>query len=303
MIDSLRDQMNAMLQSAQTQSEEAAKKTIQKARRDIVDRMNHVIRSFVQAENVDQWKEVLMDSVQSHCSRAALLRVQDEEILLDVARGYTEKPFLVRRDAAPAIQHAIQSGETTVAANVASEVSGTIAEYVGNAEKIYLFPIVSNGKTLGLLMVDGVTLQSALEMISSAAGLSLQKAQQNHTEIAKIAPVTNLNITRTESQTSIPVWAKFPKEQQGLHARAHRFARVQVAKMQLEHAQAVANGRRISNLYSSLQPQIDSARSQFKDEFHPGEQTMIDYLHLELMENLANNDTTLLGADYPGPLA
>src|SRR5690606_580625 len=133
-------------------------------------------------------------------------------------------------------------------------------------------------------------LQSALEMVCSAAGLSLQKAQQNNTEIAKIAPVANLNITRTESQTSIPVWAKFPKEQQGFHARAHRFARVQVAKMQLEHAQAVANGRRISNLYSSLQPQIDSARSQFKDEFHPGEQTMIDYLHLELMENLANND-------------
>jgi len=29
---------------------------------------------------------------------------------------------------------------------------------------------------------------------------------------------------------------------------------------------------------------------------------MVDYLHLELLRTLANDDSDLLGKDYPGPL-
>ena len=30
--------------------------------------------------------------------------------------------------------------------------------------------------------------------------------------------------------------------------------------------------------------------------------TMVDYLHLELVRSLANDDAILLGPNYPGPL-
>lgn len=303
MIDSLRAQMDAMLQSAQEQSEEALKKAAIQARRDLADRLNHVVRGFVQAETVAQWKDVFLDAIQGYCGRAALFRVTAEELTLDVARGFSSQPLRVQRSDAPALDHVIDSNETTVVANVSSEISGSIVELCSGASKIYLFPVNSEAKTLGVLLADGVAVQSAVELICSAAGLALKKAQQSSTEISKIAPAAPSLQTNPQVETSLPLWAGLPREVQLQHARAQRFARVQVAAMQLHHAQAVKSGRRTANLYSSLQVQIDSARVQFKDEFRPGEQTMIDYLHLELTENLANDDTTLLGADYPGPLA
>ncbi len=303
MIDSLREQMNTILLSAQSQAEETSRKAVLKARLDLADRLNHAVRSFVQAENVPQWKDVLLDSVQGFCGRAALLQVGEDTFSLDIGRGFSGQKFLVKREAAPALQQALEEGETTVAANVASEVSSTIAEFAQGSVKIFLFPIISNGKKPGLLLADGVIEQSAVEMICNAAGLALEKAQKKSQEITNIAVVPDLMKTRTEAAASTPLWAEYPMPARLKHARAQRFARTLVAEMQLYHSSAVRSGRKAANLYSSLQAQIDTARSRFKDEFQPGEQTMIDYLHLELTETLANNETKLLGADYPGPLA
>jgi hypothetical protein len=53
-----------------------------------------------------------------------------------------------------------------------------------------------------------------------------------------------------------------------------------------------------SDLYLVLKSEIDAARDAYKKEF-PG---VIDYLYLELVGNLANNDDRLLGPLFPGPL-
>jgi hypothetical protein len=85
--------------------------------------------------------------------------------------------------------------------------------------------------------------------------------------------------------------------------RARRYARVKVAEMQLYAADRVAGGRAARRLYSALHPEIDDARKGFKDEFLTSAHGMPDYLHEELVRVLAQDDETLLGPDYPGPLA
>jgi len=85
--------------------------------------------------------------------------------------------------------------------------------------------------------------------------------------------------------------------------RAQRFARVKIAEIQLYQAPAVKAGRAARDLYGSLRPAIDAAREQFKERFLTPGQKIGDYLHAELVRELANDDATMLGPGYPGPLA
>jgi hypothetical protein len=96
---------------------------------------------------------------------------------------------------------------------------------------------------------------------------------------------------------------QFDREPQGIDLRAQRFARVKVAEIQLYHAPAVKAGRAARDLYAMLQPQIDAARSAFQEMFLTQGCKITDYFHGELVRTLANEDSTLLGPTYPGPMA
>jgi hypothetical protein len=93
-----------------------------------------------------------------------------------------------------------------------------------------------------------------------------------------------------------------------VHAAALRFARVKTAEIQLYHASAVKTGRAARDLYGSLKLQIDDARAEFRKLLGHSSETntaseTTDYLHAEILHALAHDDTTLLGPNYPGPLA
>lgn len=99
-----------------------------------------------------------------------------------------------------------------------------------------------------------------------------------------------------------PDWSQLSPGKQSLHLRAQRFARVRVAQMRLYQPQAVHSGRAQKNLYVVLKAEIDSAREAFRRDFTAASPVLPDYLHLELIRTLANDDVAVLGEDYPGPL-
>ena len=82
-----------------------------------------------------------------------------------------------------------------------------------------------------------------------------------------------------------------------------RFARVKVAEIQLYQASGVKAGRAARDLYGVLGPQIDAARTAFRDRFLIPLNGIPDYLHQEMVKTLAKEDVVLLGPSYPGPLA
>jgi hypothetical protein len=86
-------------------------------------------------------------------------------------------------------------------------------------------------------------------------------------------------------------------------AAALRFARVKVAEVQLYQTEAVKAGRAARDLYGSLKWQIDEAREAFHEKFLMNGSGTSDYLHAEILHALANDDATLMGPGYPGPLA
>jgi hypothetical protein len=85
-------------------------------------------------------------------------------------------------------------------------------------------------------------------------------------------------------------------------ASAQRFAKVKIAEIQLYQSAAVKSGRAARDLYGSLRPHIDAAREAFRERFLTPANGTADYLHSELVRVLANDDATLLGPAYPGPL-
>ena len=97
-------------------------------------------------------------------------------------------------------------------------------------------------------------------------------------------------------------WESLPGDEQQLHLRAQRFARVHVAEMRLFEADAVQAGRSRQNLYDALRKPIDAARETFRQSFFASCPSMVDYLHLEMVRTLANDDPEVLGKDYPGPM-
>ncbi|HVO97508.1 MAG TPA: hypothetical protein VMT15_05545 [Bryobacteraceae bacterium] len=93
-----------------------------------------------------------------------------------------------------------------------------------------------------------------------------------------------------------------PTSQDEIHLRAQRFARVRVAEIQLYHAAAIKTGRASRDVYAALKSQMDAAREAYRAAFVTPANGTADYLHAEFVRSLANDDASLLGPAYPGPL-
>jgi hypothetical protein len=96
--------------------------------------------------------------------------------------------------------------------------------------------------------------------------------------------------------------APTPVSNEDKSLRAQRFARVRVAEIQLYHSAAMKNGRVARDVYAALKTQMDAARDAYRENFLTPMNGTADYLHAEFVRTLANDDATLLGPGYPGPL-
>jgi hypothetical protein len=108
--------------------------------------------------------------------------------------------------------------------------------------------------------------------------------------------------TEAPAASEKSTWDELSPEDQQIHFRAQRVARVQVAEMRLHHGDAVQAGRTRGNLYEVLHKPIETARETFRQTYFSTCPSMVDYLHLELVRTLANGDPELLGKEYPGPM-
>jgi hypothetical protein len=113
-----------------------------------------------------------------------------------------------------------------------------------------------------------------------------------------IASLATLTVPATAPAAPIPV----VPDETAPNPAAKRFARVKIAEIQLYHAAALKAGRTARDLYGSLKSEIDAAREAFREKFLSNGNTTDD-LHTEIVHALANDDATLLGPAYPGPLA
>ena len=207
---------------------------------------------------------------------------------------------------AAAFASAADSKDPVVALSAPGELGEALAQS-SPGERAHVLPILNADRAVALLFVSGSVDTDALELIAGMASIVLERKSNMslHSQIA-LAPAPKSNgssrlSTASFSTSAMPSWANLAQDQRALHIRAQRFSRSSVAQMQLARPEACRAGREQSNLYLFLRAEIDKARETFRTQFLTIP-SMVDYLHLELVQTAAEGDEKKLGADYPGQL-
>jgi ElaB/YqjD/DUF883 family membrane-anchored ribosome-binding protein len=306
-----RDELEARLQQAN--------RSAQKSRRELIQKLNQIARRLRSFEDERQWCNTLVDATRGFCGRAALFLVRDRNLHLETTRNFDDAdlPDRVPLDDAPAFATAVETRDTLVAMPSSGELSKPIAAYLGESldpddAKVYLFPVAAGKDVPAVLFADsGEVDVDAIELLVAMAEAAYT------TRPAAVVPVVappadglvnisvpapGLSQAASAQKHEILSWFTLSREDRELHLRAQRFARVQVAEIRLYQSEKVQNGRTAHDLYTSVKKEIDSAREAFRSEFLNASDSMVDYLHLELVRTLANDDAEVLGHDYPGAM-
>jgi len=274
-------------------------------RREFADKLNQSMRRLRMFESDAQWACAVLDATEPYCDRAALFTLSGVNLHLEAVRGMQKPADLAEIPLAdaPAFASVVATSDAVVAIRTRGEFSEALAGVFGEAseQRFHLFPIATRERVLAILYADsdGSMETSALELIAGIAGTvldSLAGRSSAPTPLVRIAP-------GERTGAGIGAWFELSREDQELHLKAQRFARVQVAEMRLYKSDEVKDGRVRRDLYGTLKAEIDHAREVFQRDYLTATPTMVDYFHLELVRTLANDEVELLGRDYPGPLA
>jgi hypothetical protein len=304
----LRRLIENRLSQLTAETENLFAETREHARREIADQLNQAVRRLRQSGSVDELSATLADAAGAFAANAILFRV-------DGGAAKSEKIEIPLAEAA-ALRGAIDTRDPVIAAATAGELSAELLELVGQPPdgRVFIFPVVVRASVPALLCAWEGVQGSSVELLTqvAAAAWSLVSAPPvvDLITIAPIAPSVSAPVAPTPAAPA-PVrppapastWELIPPEEQQVHLRAQRFARVRVAEMRLFETDAVYLGREHHTLYGALRNLIDPAREAFQKQFFATCPSMVDYLHLELVRTLANDDLELLGKDYPGPTA
>jgi hypothetical protein len=249
-----------------------------------------------------------LDGAATQADRVLVFGLDETSGVVEGARGFDNALGLTAKlSDAPALTSAIDTKDTVVAVRTSSEFGEAIADLAAETKgaKVYLFPIQVKDKVVAVLYAEAGDRQievSALELLAAVASLSV--AARRAPDVPKPATVVPVvtSAAPTTSEGLASLMTSLSREEQDLHLRAQRFARVQVAEMRLYKSGLVKEGRTKQNIYGSLRDEIDMSREAFRAQFMSSTKSMVDYFHLELVHTLANDDPALLGQDYPGPL-
>jgi hypothetical protein len=83
-----------------------------------------------------------------------------------------------------------------------------------------------------------------------------------------------------------------------VHKKAQRFARLLVDEIKLYNQAKVAEGRASKDLYDRLREDIDKSRASYLKRFGNTPAASGDYFNLEIIRSLAEDDVSLLGANF-----
>lgn len=263
------------------------------ARSEVATDLNQAVRRLRQSATLDELAATLADTAARFADGALVL-------LVSGGTAKSEKMGLeIPLTSAAALAGAVESQDPVTAIASATEVSAALVERLGHGPdaRAYIHPIVVKGGVPALLYAWGAVEAAAVELVSQVAAAVWAEPipPPPVVELVSIAPLPTVKKPASG-------WESLTPEEQQVHLRAQRFARVHVAAMRLQEGAAVQTGRLRRNLYEALRGPIEASRELYRKDFFTNCPSMVDYLHLELVHTLANDDVELLGKDYPGPM-
>jgi hypothetical protein len=277
------------------------------SRRELAEQLNQAVRRLRHSAGSEELAATLVDATGLCASGAALFRIDGDYARGERIRGVADaaaESFAgtsIPLSAAPALAGVVESREPVTAVATPSEISVEMATLTGDGPeaRVSIYPLQVRERMAGLLYTWG-DVQGALAELLCQVAASVWTGMEPPP--APPEPLVQIVTPETAAAEPARTWESLQPEEQRVHLRAQRFARVQAAEMRLHDGQAVQTGRTRRDVYGALRNSIDAARERFRAGFFASCPSMVDYLHLELVRTLANDDPELLGKDYPGPL-
>ena len=278
--------------------------TRERARREFADQLNQAARQLFQAGGAEELATTLASAAAPFASTILVFRIEG-----DVAKSARiDVPLTM----AAALNAAIQTKDPVIAAATPGELSSALIDLLGHTseDRVHVYPLGNGDDVPALLYACGAVQGPALELISQIAGSAWKaiapKSAPPPADLVSIAPVQASAAAAAPAPAPVAepasAWDRLTSEEQQIHLRAQRWARVRTAELRLRRSAAVQAGRSHRNIYETLKEPIDASREEFRKTFFAACPSMVDYLHLELLRTLAHDDADLLGKDYPGPL-
>jgi len=101
------------------------------------------------------------------------------------------------------------------------------------------------------------------------------------------------------SAVSAPVPAPARGDDGAVHRKAQRFAKLLVDEIKLYNKAKVQEGRESRDLYDRLKEDIEKSRAAYEKRYGSTVAGPASYFDQEIIQNLANNDRSLLGEGFP----
>jgi hypothetical protein len=262
----------------------------------------------------------LLDGVAKLSSRSALFVVRGTALAGWQARGLTDDNIRgLSIDGSKGLA-ARAIHERASCSAPAAEFDSTFAQKYGNPwnGNSTLFPLIVKDKVAAILYCDSGrqagrdTDYSAVEVLTRFTCLWLEHAAGrksaatgadagSHDAHSPAAGTPSLGAIAAKPVVApaAPV-SRIPTEEQDLHDKAKRFAKLLVDEIKLYNQSKVAEGKQNRDLYKLLREDIEKSRATYDKRYGSTPVASAKYFDAEIVRILADNDRSLLGSDFPG---
>src|SRR5438309_5662763 len=185
----------------------------------------------------------------------------------------------------------------TLAAGATNDFdSGFISQVKAPAENHCLvLPLVVKDKVAAAIYADGGTAPggvldaSGLQALARFAGLWLELAALRKSS----GPAADEAAPSAQAASSSGAAAAPVTEEDELHKKARRFAKLLVEEIKLYNQSKVDEGKQHKDLYDRLKVDIEKSRATYDKRYAESAVASADYFTQELVRSLADNDVSL----------
>ena len=277
--------------------------------------------SAIQASTVQaDILKALLEGVSKFSARTALFVVRGSTLAGWQARGFADDNIrgLALDGSKGLAARAIQARDRVSAASAEFDAA-FIQQHGAPADRnATVFPLVVRDKVAAILYCDtgskagGATDFSAIEVLTRYTCLWLELAAGKKTggpqaaQSVSSASAQTLSVAPTPAESAPTVSeaaglaiGNLSADEQELHKKAQRFAKLLVDEIKLYNQSKVAEGKQNRDLYKVLREDIEKSRATYEKRYGGTPVAPARYFDSEIVRILADNDRSLMGSDFP----
>jgi hypothetical protein len=134
--------------------------------------------------------------------------------------------------------------------------------------------------------------------VASAAHSAIPEIQSAAVMDPALAEPLPIGQAETKATPEMLPVSSIPPEDQDVHRKAQRFARLLVDEIKLYNQAKVAEGRKHKDLYDRLKETIEKSRATYQKRYGKTVAASGNYFQNEIIRSLAEDDLSILGANF-----